>query len=186
MMDSLVDIQKKLREGAYQNEEHVRLSLVARILQDLGWEIWNPRQVNTEFAPVRAEDSTKVDVALFATPQVPSVFIEVKAVGKIVNLEQTERQMRDYNRNVSAAFCVITDGHVWRFYYSQTGGEFASKCFRVLDLLADDLNDTESAFRAFLSKSAIASGDAEKDSQALLKLTRTQRAMEECLPGRGV
>jgi hypothetical protein len=182
MMDSLVDILKKLREGAYQNEEHVRLSLVARILQDLGWDIWNPRQVNAEFAPTRAEDNTRVDFALFSTSQTPSVLIEVKAVGKIANLEQAERQLRDYNKNFSAPFCLITDGRVWRFYYPQTAGEFSEKCFKVLDLLADDLNDTESALKAFLSKSAIANGDAEKEAKILLKLTRTQRAMEECLP----
>ena len=57
MRDILADIQAKLREGAYQNEEHVRLSLVARILQGLGWDVWNPRQVNAEFAPARTEDN---------------------------------------------------------------------------------------------------------------------------------
>ena len=49
MRDTLVDIHEKLRNGSYQNEEHVRLSLVARILQELDWDIWNPREVNAEF-----------------------------------------------------------------------------------------------------------------------------------------
>lgn len=33
------DIQKKLKANVYQNEEHVRLSLVARVVQALGWDI---------------------------------------------------------------------------------------------------------------------------------------------------
>ena len=83
MKETLADIRSKLREGAYQNEEHVRLALVARMLQCLGWDIWNPREVYTEFKAVPSEDVTKVDVALFLIADSPSVFIEVKGVGRI-------------------------------------------------------------------------------------------------------
>jgi len=182
MRDILVDIQAKLREVAYQNEEHVRLSLVARVLQALGWDVWDPRQVNAEFAPVRSEDNTKVDFALFSTSRVPSVFIEVKAVGKISDLKQIERQLRDYNKNITAPFCVITNGSIWRFYLSQTGGEFANKCFKILDLSLGNAEDAEAALQTFLGKSAIDSGQAEKEAKALLDLTQKERAMEECLP----
>ena len=100
MKEIFEDITAKLRADAYANEEHVRLSLVARLLQALGWNIWNPQEVNTEFCPVRSEDSTRVDIALFAQRSEPAVFIEVKGVGRIGrNLPEIERQMRDYNRN---------------------------------------------------------------------------------------
>ncbi len=99
MRETIRDIQNKLREGLYCNEEHVRLSLVARILQSLGWDIWNPKETNCEFIVAPTEDSTRVDIALFDISTNPSVFIEVKAVGKIQdNLEKTERQLRDYNQ----------------------------------------------------------------------------------------
>ena len=39
LRDALTDIRRKLNAGAYQNEEHVRLSLVARVVQALGWVI---------------------------------------------------------------------------------------------------------------------------------------------------
>jgi hypothetical protein len=39
MIDALRDIQARLSQGAYRNEEHVRLNLVARLLQELGWNI---------------------------------------------------------------------------------------------------------------------------------------------------
>ncbi len=182
MKDTLADIRKKLKERAYRNEEHVRLSLVARILQKLEWNIWDPNQVNTEFTPVPTEDSTRVDFALFSGRREPLVFIEVKAVGKIINLPQTETQLRDYNRNNTALFSIITDGHVWRFYYSQTGGTFSDKRFKILDFLEDDPQEIELALMTFLSKAEIESGRAKDKAEAVLKLTQTQRVMEECLP----
>ncbi|MBW8003089.1 MAG: hypothetical protein FVQ80_13900 [Planctomycetes bacterium] len=39
MKDILSDIRTKIKNGCYKNEEHVRLSLVARILQKLGWNL---------------------------------------------------------------------------------------------------------------------------------------------------
>ncbi len=181
MNDALADIREKLQAGSYQNEEHVRLSLVARLLQELGWDIWNPAEVNTEFLPVPTEDKTKVDLALFSTPRTPSVFIEVKAVDRISNLEEIERQLRDYNRNNTALFSIITDGRKWRFYYSQTGGQFSKKCFKILNLSSDEPEDLERTLHLFLSKSEIDSGNAKKQAEALLQLTQKERVMEECL-----
>jgi hypothetical protein len=39
MNELLADIKAKLESGDYKNEEHIRLSLVARVLQILGWDI---------------------------------------------------------------------------------------------------------------------------------------------------
>ena len=120
MKSTLDDIRRKLADGVYKNEEHVRLSLVARILGELGWDLWNPSEVNSEFIAVPNEDSTRVDLALFLNPySPPSVYVEVKAVGKLQgDIGQFEIQLRDYNRNNTAVFSVITDGQRWNFYYS--------------------------------------------------------------------
>ena len=88
---------------------------------------------NTEFIVVPNEDKTRVDVALFLTPFAPAVFIEIKGVGLIQGrLADIERQLRDYNRNNTAMFTIITDGREWRFYFSQTGGEFSKNVLRLL------------------------------------------------------
>lgn len=183
MKEVLIDIREKLIDNAYVNEEHVRLSLVSRIVQQLGWDLWDPREVNAEFAAVPHEDQSRVDIALFLHTFSPSVFIEVKAVGKLGgNIAPIERQLRDYNRNNTALFSIITDGRQWRFYYSQTGGEFSQKCFKVLDLFEDDIDDVEMFFDAFLSKSEISTGNAKRDAEKYLKLNQKQRAMEDALP----
>jgi len=182
MKEMLADIAQKLQQGAYQNEEHVRLSLVARLLQALGWDIWDPNRVDAEFKPIPAEDGTKVDLALFVEHRIPSVFMEIKGVGKIPDLDKAEMQLRDYNRNNTATFTVLTDGRTWRFYLSQTGGEFRKKCFKIIHLRQDVLEEAESAMRTFLSMEAVSSGRAEKEAKDLLILTRTELAMKEGLP----
>jgi len=181
-MDTLEDIQRRLREKQYNNEEHVRLSLVARILQEYGWDIWDPIEVNAEFVPVPQEDNKRVDVALFAPLSTPVVFIEVKPVGGITDLARTERQLRDYNRDITACFCIITDGRIWKFYYSLTPGEFGEKCFRTLDLLNDDPEDIKRTFGLFLDKNGVQSEEAKKEAQRFLGLNRTERVLADCLP----
>ncbi len=185
MKELLEDIAAKLRSNAYSNEEHVRLSLVARLLQALGWDIWSPQEVNSEYGTVRSEDNSRVDIALFARRTEPAVYVEVKAVGKMArNLPEIERQMRDYNRNNTAVFSILTDGRHWRFYLSRTGGEFNQKCFKEIDLLdkLEAVEDIELAFHAFLSREEIANGGALRKAEQYLNSTQRQRVMRNALP----
>lgn len=180
MEETLKDIKTKLEGRFYQNEEHVRFSIVARILQKLGWDIWNPQEVNPEFYGTPNEDKTRIDMALGPDLRHPSVFIEVKSVGKIdATLSEVERQLRDYNRDLTAIFSIITDGQKWRFYSSRTGGEFSEKCFKVIDLLKDDLSTVENSLKIFLAKSEIMNGNAEKNANNYLQLNQKQRAIEK-------
>lgn len=136
-----------------------------------------------EFAVAPDEDQTKVDVALRSTPLQPDAFIEVKAFGQLRGkLGDIERQLRDYNRNNTAMFSVITDGAEWRFYYSQTGGEFSQKCFKVPNLHRESVEDVELTFKSLLKKTEIQNGNAKRQAVAYLRLTQKQRLMEEFLP----
>lgn len=183
MEDTLKDIKTKLEGGFYQNEENVRFSIVARILQQLGWDIWNPQEVYPEFFVTPNEDKTKIDWALFINLNKPSVFIEVKSVGKIDStLAEVERQLRDYNRNLTAIFSIITDGQKWRFYFPQTGGEFSEKCFKVIDLLKDDLSTVENSLKTFLAKSEIMNENAQNNAKNYLQLNQKQRSMVSVYP----
>ncbi len=183
MNDILTEIREYIKDGYFKNEENVRFSLVSRILQELGWDIWNPKEVATEFNTVPNEDKSRVDIALFDNSPTPSVFIEIKAIGKLeLDLAKHEVQLRDYNRNNTAPFSIITDGQKWRFYYSQTGGEFSQKCFKDIDLLADDIDDIELSLDAFLSKEEIRSGKARNEAETYLRLSQKQRVMEDAFP----
>lgn len=183
MKELLLDIRTKLENKVYLNEEHIRLSLVARILYELGWNLWDPLEVNAEFVPVRTEDNKKVDIALFLRPQSPAVFIEIKADGKMMtDLGATEIQLRDYNKNITAPFAIITDGRYWRLYYAMTAGEFSKKCFASFNLATDDIEDVERYFKTFLDKTEISSNRAKTEAEKYLHLNEKQRTMGDCLP----
>jgi len=184
MKDIISDIQQKIANGAYKNEEHVRLSLVARVLQKLEWNIWDPWEVNSEYSANPLEDNTRVDIALFSTPRHPDIFIEVKGVGKLSSdsLQKAEHQLRNYNRDNTASFSIITDGQLWRFYLSQSGGEFSKKLFKEIDFLTDDLDGIEVSLCAFLKKSEIENDNAIREARKYLRLTEKQRVMEDSLP----
>jgi hypothetical protein len=109
--------------------------------------------------------------------------MEIKAIGKIrSDLEKTEIQLRNYNRDNTALFSIITDGQNWRLYFSQTGGKFSEKCFKTVGLLDDDLSDIEDSFNKFLSKSMIENGNAATEAKKYLHLSEKQRVMEDKLP----
>jgi len=187
MRSTLEDIAARLRTGDYKNEEHVRLAIVARLLNALGWNVWNPIEVNTEFSPVRNEDASRVDIAVFMPPQYhrPAIFIEVKAVGKLTaNIDFAETQLRDYNRNNQAEISVLTDGRLWRFYLASAAGEFKQKCFEDLDLLSSELSitDQEKTLRLFLSKETLLNGNSVEQARIFLRRTDDQRTMFDVLP----
>jgi len=182
MKNTIEDIRSKIRGNAYGCEEHIRLNLVIRLLEKLGWDIWNPQEVCAELVVAPDEDKTKVDLALFAQTYKPSVFIEIKYLGKLFDkLSTVERQLRNYNRDNTATFSVITDGRYWRLYYSQTGGEFSQKYFKQIDILSDDLDDAELHFVGFLSKEELQNGNAEKEATKYLALNQKQKAMEDSI-----
>ena len=182
MKEMLVEIKNYIKNNSYTNEENVRFSLVARVLQKLGWDIWNPQEVSTEYRVSPNEDSTRVDIALLKNSRIPYVFIEIKAIGKLEpSLSEHEIQLRNYNRDNTAIFSIITDGRLWRFYYSQTQGDFSHKCFKILDIQKHDLEDIELLLYSFLSKDEIISGNAEKEANTYLKLRQKQRYMEDVI-----
>ena len=184
MHEILLDIRQRLSNKEYHNEEHVRLALVARVVQALGWDIWNPTEVYTEFKATIKEDNTRVDVALFTHDfEKTAVFIECKAVGAFAaDLAAVEKQLRDYNRDHTALFTVITDGRHWRFYFSFTSGEFKDKLFCKFDLLEDGIEEIAGYFETFLQRENILNRSARQKAEAYLMLGKKERAMKDALP----
>jgi hypothetical protein len=184
MHEILLDIQQRLRRKEYKNEEHVRLSLVARVVQELGWDIWNPTEVFTEFKATKKEDHTRVDVALFTRDfEDTAIFIECKGVGAFAtDLAAVERQLRDYNRDHTALFTIITDGRHWRFYFSFTSGEFKDKLFCKFDLQQDGLEEIAGYLDTFLRRDNITNHSARHKAEAYLMLGKKERAMQDVLP----
>ena len=163
MKQILEDIRNLLDDGAFLDEQHVRFSLVGRICQHLGWNIWNPKEFYTEFRVKRippqnlSKDVTgKVDIALFIpekTPEGAEVFIEVKTAGRLdSDLAAGEMQLHLYNAYHKSAISILTDGIKWRFYLPSAGGEFEDKLFSEINLLEDDPDWIAQNFEMILRK----------------------------------
>ena len=184
MQEILLDIRQRLINKEYKNEEHVRLSLVARVVQQLGWDIWNPTEVFTEFKAAKKEDNTRVDMALFTHGfDATAIFIECKGVGNFAaDLTAVERQLRDYNRDHTALFTIITDGRHWRFYFSFTSGEFKDKLFCKFDVQQDSLEEIAAYLETFLLRDNIVNHSARQRAEAYLMLGKKERAMQDVLP----
>ncbi len=163
LLQALTDIRQRLENQEYKNEEHVRFSLVGRVLLALGWNIWNPNEVITEDKP-HDDDHTKVDITLRAWgPKIPKVYIECKRVGLLLPfLGKVETQMMDYNKNNKADLILLTDGQHWRFYYAPGSAAFRDRLFDDYDLLNHHPEQVSQAFEELLSKAAVVSGKAQE------------------------
>lgn len=180
MLEIIKEIRANLQGSKYQNEEHVRFSLVGHILLGLGWNIWNPDEVFTEDYPNPQENKKRVDITLYLDE--PMVHIEIKRVGGFTNIkdfENAQTQLRDYNNNLTATFAIITDGRMWHFYHSRESGEFSRKEFCKIDLLNSDTQTIIDSFSMFLSKDAVKSGSALEKAKEYLSLGKKHRAMED-------
>jgi hypothetical protein len=58
---TIEDIRKLFADNAFKDEQHVRFSLVGRICQKLGWDIWNPKEFYTEY-PVKRYPPQEVTI----------------------------------------------------------------------------------------------------------------------------
>lgn len=168
MNKTLTDIREQLSKNTYYNVGQVRSALVNRILQDLGWDIWQPREVYPDYR-VSPTGSEIVDLALFAKGFRASVFISIKSPdGMVENLVKFEGQLREYNRANPATFSILTDGKNWRFYLSNKGGEFSDKCYKIINIQDDDIGELEKVFSSLLSKQEILAGNSLKEADVCL------------------
>jgi len=183
MRKTLTDIRQKMRNGLYKNQEQVRLSLVGRIINKLGWDLWNPDEVKLGFSINTSNGKYRIGLTLFSSSDLPVVFIEIRSTGNLtINIKNIEQKLRDCNGKLTVQFSIITDGRIWRFYYPKAEGEFSEKCFMILDLLNEHVNELEISFYNFLSRSEIINGNAEFDARNYLFLNRTQSPIEAVLP----
>jgi predicted type IV restriction endonuclease len=176
------EIRNFIIKGYYKNEEQVKIGIVLRVLNQFGWSIWDPNEVVSEYK-VSDEDNTKVDFALFYSKFSPAVYIEAKSMNRAdsANLSEIERQLRNYNRDNTAPLTIITDGKMWYFYLSQTGGTFSKKRFKDINWLKDTNDEIEESFRLFLKKEEHETGSAIRKANEFLNLTRKQVLIGESL-----
>lgn len=159
------DIRSKLKSGSYENEQHIRISLVTYICYGLGWNIWNPSEFYTEFTVDKTQlvadcngSRGKVDIALFKNSKKKNeslyALIETKTIGMINQASRT--QLKSYSVALNHPISILTDGIIWEFYLNSlpnTSGQYQDRMINMIDLKSDDLNDLCILFESLLHNS---------------------------------
>ena len=174
LLDAIKDIKNALREGRFPNEAAVETGVVLRILDELGWPVFDPVVVAPKISvPMLTPNGNRrePDFALQREPGKPLVCFEVKAVGR--NLSEGQFQLFEQCFHAGAEFAVLTDGQEWRFYLPMRQGDAEDRMAYKLDLLAQ--NDEECCLRLerYLSRQNVFAEDHLKN--ALSDLTDTTR-----------
>lgn len=97
-----------------ETEEATKTALVLPFLQAMGYDVFNPSEVNPEFtADVGIKKGEKVDYAVCRDGQ-PTILIECKPHG--APLDTYSGQLFRYFSVTNARLAILTDGVVYRFY----------------------------------------------------------------------
>lgn len=176
MLRTLIkSIRTRLEEGAYQNEAAVSVGVVLPILRSLGWDDTDPSQIVPEFSM----PGGRVDFALFGGVRQPSVFIEVKGVGRAGS---GDKQLFEYAFHQGVPICVLTDGREWSFYYPPGEGDYSQRRVQKLHLVERDELQVEETFKRYLQRERVRTGEARDAVDLDFRDLRSRREAQRSIP----
>lgn len=184
-----MDLVDKLREiGAraanaqhLKTEEATKMALVVPFIQALGYDVYNPLEVEPEFtADAVGKKGEKVDYAIRAEgpdgePGPPKLLIECKQVGADLSRDKERDQLYRYFTVTKARIGVLTNGIEYRFFSDLDSANLMDHrpflVFRIDDVNEDLVNQlkqfTKSAWNI----------DTLLDSAERLKYSRAIKAL---------
>lgn len=172
LISTIADLKLGIVAGSYRSETEISQGVVKRILDVLGWPVFDMRVVAPEFMI----GSRKVDYALCHPPGNPSVLLEVKALGKADG--KGEKQLFEYCFHEGVPIAVLSDGRVWSFYFPAGQGSYEERRFAHIDLIADDPSECCRTLGAYLRVDDVRSGEARKRAQRDYEEARRRRVAE--------
>lgn len=171
----LNEIQIAIRGGQFPNEAAVSRGVVMRLLQALGWPVFETNIVWPEY-PL---ETLFVDYALCHPIRRPAVIIEVKAVGK---LGGADNKLFEYAFRAGVPMAILTDGQEWHFYLPSGQGSITERRFYKLDILERDLEEASARLSKYLAYDRIRNGEATKAARADHDSTAIRRTINDNLP----
>ena len=127
LLDELVTtietVQDRIRvhgNSLSQNEYRTRISLVDPVLNALGWNVSDPKQVTPEYPVDDKAHPERVDYALLVKGGndeilTPRAFIEAKSLETDLEKTRHELQVLNYARNRGIRYIGMTNGNRWIF-----------------------------------------------------------------------
>jgi len=169
------DIRDRLKSGSYQNEAAVSQGIILRLLNSLGWPIFDSLRVSPEYTI----GTRRVDYALCHPPGKPIILIESKDVGDAFG---GEKQLFEYAFHQGIPMAVLTDGQEWSFFLPGEQGAYHERCVYKLDLIARSTEECCRVFDRYLNYTQVISGNAIANGRNDYKDVSRQREIETALP----
>ncbi len=151
---------------APRNEESAKFQILAPVLQSLGWD---PSEVLLEYSAGGKRSGGRIDMALKVPGRIVAL-IEAKSPG--TNLNDHVDQVIGYAHHEGVDVCVLTSGLEWWMYPPRERGRPPKRRFAVLRLMDDSVEELVADLTTFLSRDALASGNAEKHAKTRLEEVR--------------
>lgn len=174
MIDDVLDVRTRLRNGQYRSRAAVAHGAVARVLALLGWPTFDPEVVVPEYEV----GGSLVDFALCVDPSVPSVLIDVHAPSRPVTADAA---LLHAARATDATLLLQTDGAEWRFDLLEAEAAADPLVDRV-NLFAADLDGTVDRLARLLGHDRVRSGEAAAAAREACRERNRLRRLEERLP----
>lgn len=175
LYSDLEDIRNGLKAGRYKNEASISQGIVLRILNCLGWSIFDSSQVSPEYTV----GSGRVDYALCHPAGKPIILVESKNLG---NTQGAEKQLFEYAFHQGIPMAILTDGQEWNFFLPAEQGAYHERCVYKLDIMARAINECCQTFERYLKHSEVVSGAAITNAKDDYKNVSRERQIDVALP----
>jgi hypothetical protein len=161
------------------DEATTKQIIIIRILNLLGWSIFDINDIKPEYPVDPQNTNEKVDYAL-AQNSDNMVFVEAKAVN--VDLENWEEKFCYYCYKNNVALGVLTNGLSWWFYLPREKGSWYERKFFSINLTQQDVETIATKFIDFLSKETVLSGKSIEYAKKTYELKQKKQIIKKTLP----
>src|SRR5215212_9352688 len=173
--EDLLDIRAGIKAGRYVNEATVSQGIVQRLINTLGWPVYNTEIV----APEYSLGTRRADYALCHPPREPVILIEVKQVGQS---KGADRQLFEYAFHKGVPMAILTDGQEWNFFLPTEQGDYSERQLYKLDILEREPQEAESSLKRYLEYEAVRSGQAIEAARKDYRNAARKRQAQRTLP----
>jgi predicted type IV restriction endonuclease len=173
--EALLDIRAGIKAGRYVNEATVSQGIVQRLLNTLGWPVYDTEVV----APEYSLGNRRAYYALCHPPREPVILVEVKQVGQS---KGADRQLFEYAFHKGVPKAILTDGQEWNCFLPTEQGDYSERQLYKLDILERDPQEAETSFKRYLEYEAVRSGQAIEAARKDYRNAARRRQAQRTLP----
>jgi len=157
------------------SEDATKTSIILRLLNILGWNIFD----NNEVYPEYVIGGKRVDYCLRQSQQ-NKVFIEAKKTDE--DLEIHQEQLLNYAFHEGIEIAILTNGLSWWFYLPLNPGSWEQRKFFSIDILQQPENEIIRNFIDFLSKENVLLEKALKSAKERYTNNQKDKSIYISLP----